>query len=793
MRRWKWPAIAAIIACLPFARGISLSNIFFVRDLTMFFWPRHVWIRETLRSGSFPVWDPYAAAGQAVFPDALNQLFLPPVLLLRLLLPAVVGFNLIVILPFPLAAWGTWLFLRRHMSGMAAAAGAVAFAVSGPVVSTANFPNLSWSIAWVPWILWAADADLRAPSRGHFAALAAFVALQIVSGEPVTMTATMALVVVYVAASAGGRGVAGRAIVRVVAAVAAGAIASTAQLVPMLIAARTSPRALMTVDNFWSLHPLWLLNALLPHVFGNSLAGYARDLPWVTPLNSGRDAFFYSLYVGPVALLLAVLGVRAAAPRWRWIWSAVIVAGLLMAFGRYTPVYVAIQRIVPVVRSFRFPVKFLLFAAFGVAMLVAAGVDAGVTQAEGDTARVGRARSTTLAAGAILLGVLVVLAALVKVVPFAGARFFYDVATRVGVRDPVAGAAFLFASVPMTTVRVLAVGLVAMLLVSLGWRSDRHAWIARAIVLTMGAVDLVVVNAGINPVFPASQLGAPEWTSALAAHPQDRFYFGGKLRGTLVPGDPDLPESGFESPPGLTAEEARMVFMYATLPSPAPWRTRELLSYDLPQLWSVYHDRAESMFHLAAHDQRLRYLANGGVRYCLVGPPPFPGAVPMRRVAEQYGSLAIYECFPNARRAFVVDRAEVVPDVDAQLVRLFDPEWDGQGALVTAVPPAPTAAAGSPAPPSARIVRDGDRRVELDVTAGVGGGYLVLRDTFDPEWRASVDGVSAVVVRANALFRAVRIPAGAHRVTFEYRPTMLYLSIAVSLMACAALVWVRRA
>jgi hypothetical protein len=310
-------------------------------------------------------------------------------------------------------------------------------------------------------------------------------------------------------------------------------------------------------------------------------------------------------------------------------------------------------------------------------------------------------------------------------------------------------------------------------------------------VLAIGAVDLVIVSAGINPVFPAAHLGAPEWTTALAAHPQDRFYFGGKLRGTLVPGDPDLPESGFESQPGLTAEEARMAFMYATLPTPAPWRTRELLSYDLPQLWSVYLDRAVSMFHLAGRDQRLKYLANGGVRYCLVAPSSFPGATSMRRVSPQYGPMAIYECFPNARRALVVDRAEVVADIDTQLVRLFDPRWDGQSAMVTAVPP-PAAVAGAPEASSARIVVDGDRHVAIDATAGSGGGYLVLRDTFDPEWRAKVDGVPAQVVRANALFRAVRIPAGRHHVTFDYWPMVLYLSIAVSLVACAGLLWAAR-
>jgi hypothetical protein len=125
---------------VPVAGGISLTNIFYIRDLSMFFWPRHLWIHRTLASGSWPLWDPYAAAGQAAFPDALNQLFLPPAILLRLL-PAIPGFNLLVMLPFPLAAVGMWLFLRRHISDTSAALGAVVFTAGGPVVATGAFPT----------------------------------------------------------------------------------------------------------------------------------------------------------------------------------------------------------------------------------------------------------------------------------------------------------------------------------------------------------------------------------------------------------------------------------------------------------------------------------------------------------------------------------------------------------------------------------------------------------------------------------------------------------------------------
>ena len=84
----------------------STSSIFVVRDLSMYFWPKHRWLRDTILSGQWPWWDPYLAGGQSAAADALMQTFFPPTMLLRLLLPEVLGFNLWVGLPFPIAALG---------------------------------------------------------------------------------------------------------------------------------------------------------------------------------------------------------------------------------------------------------------------------------------------------------------------------------------------------------------------------------------------------------------------------------------------------------------------------------------------------------------------------------------------------------------------------------------------------------------------------------------------------------------------------------------------------------------
>jgi hypothetical protein len=67
-------------------------------------------------------------------------------------------------------------------------------------------------------------------------------------------------------------------------------------------------------------------------------------------------------------------------------------------------------------------------------------------------------------------------------------------------------------------------------------------------------------------------------------------------------------------------------------------------------------------------------------------------------------------------------------------------------------------------------------------------GYLILTDTFYPGWRARVDGKESSILRANLLFRALRLSAGQHRVEFSYEPTCLKIGAAVSAVTLLAIV-----
>jgi uncharacterized membrane protein YfhO len=56
----------------------------------------------------------------------------------------------------------------------------------------------------------------------------------------------------------------------------------------------------------------------------------------------------------------------------------------------------------------------------------------------------------------------------------------------------------------------------------------------------------------------------------------------------------------------------------------------------------------------------------------------------------------------------------------------------------------------------------------------------LLLDTYFPGWKATVDGRTTPIYRADYNFRAVSLPEGAHTVTFTYRPLSFRLGLGTS-------------
>jgi len=764
-RAWAWPALVAALSIVPIAGVFTVSRIFYVRDLALFFRSRHVWLRHVVFSGQLPFWDPYMGAGQSAVADALNQLLMPVTLAIRLLPPDVVAFNLWVALPLPIAALGTFCFLRRSHGPAGSALGAIVFALGGPMVSTLNFPNLSWCVAFLPWILWTTDRVLDRPAWRRSIALAILVALQALSGEPVTFAASLAVTVAYVASRR-------PAAVGIIAgALVAGVLLAAVQLVPLVLAGVRAHRAALQTPDFWSLHPLMLYETVAPHLFGNYYDAFFVSLPWMRALNSGREPFYFSLYVGPLAVVIASAGL-VARPRSSWFWALVGVAAVVAAAGGYTPLYPFARRIFPPLAYFRFPVKYAVIASFALAALVAEGwaaIERGAREYRSEL--VPLARVVVVAAVLALVAVVAALA-----LPGAAWAAVHALALRAHLQDPAAGADWLLRTAPPLVARAAALFLIgAALLWLLCVRPSR---LAAIVLFAAVAADLAITNREINLTTEASKVAAPSWYRALAS--SQRVYIGGYFRGFMNTRDVDATRE-WQVPAEQTAVEGRQE-LNAELPLAASgWRVREALSYDLPVLWPSAYESVVRLFERAPAAERRAFLRRAGVRWCVL-PAPLPGAAVIADVP--HWSMRVYDCDPGAARVIVAGRVEAGGPPEWQRAALFDPALPDD--LVRLDAPSGTVTGASAASGTARLIKDDVNEVQVEADLRT-GGFVVLRDSFDPDWTAGVDGRPAAMLRANGLFRAVFVPDGRHVVRFRYRPRELTAGLTITMITALML------
>lgn len=786
IRARAWLLCAVIVSLVPFAEGFSLTNVFHIRDLGIYFWPRHLSLHDAWQAGEWPLWNSYIGAGQSAIADPLNQFFLLPVTLIRLLLPKVAGFNFWVAAPSPVLAVGAWFWLRRYASPFGAAVAAAVFAAAGPVVSSADFPNFSWSIAFIPWALWATNWLCERPAPAPLATLAAIVAMQAVAGEVVTFAGTcglLAATAMFIAPGELGFKRA-RRVVAVGIAVVAGVLLSAVQTVPLMLAAGQSTRDLMPNPFYWSVHPLALAELAFSHLYGHPHSGLEGQ-PWLGALNDGTQPLLYSLYVGIGALSLSLIA-RADREdsRWRRFWSVVIVISTICALGDFTPVYPAAQRVVPLLRSFRFPIKYLVFAIVGVVALLSTSVDA--LKAHVDGHRPMR-RPTAALSIVALVGLAAAILFASNLLERTATRGVWEATARALSSDkPSDAAAWMMATSTSQWLRAIALagGLLVLLLTA--WRRDRFGTFAVYAFCAVAVLDPLFANSDLNPAIAAADLGPPAWVKGLGGAATDRVYVGGFIpRRRVNPTEPmRMLDSATKYDLPIDAERmtatTRLWTQFAY--TPAPWRVRQVISFDLPQLWPRDYSTMIDVFRRVSREDRLRFVARTGARYCFLSEPPAEGVTPVVPASELSAPMALYECGTEPRRVFVTATSAVEPSLRRQVELMFDAAHDPfRQVLLEREPPPPAGEQRAPAAqPSAHIVAEHTNDLLVAASVGAGGGYLNVFDSFDQDWQVTVDGAPASLLRADGVFRAVRLTAGQHEVRFAYRPRALVIGSTVT-------------
>jgi hypothetical protein len=368
--------------------------------------------------------------------------------------------------------------------------------------------------------------------------------------------------------------------------------------------------------------------------------------------------------------------------------------------------------------------------------------------------------------------------------PGTAARRLFELARSLGVADPVAAAVYMLRTLPHAASSLLLLSIATAVLVFAGVRTHTRAAAVRAALFVLIVVDLAVNAWGVNPSFNAEYLAEPAWLSVTRAHPDARFYVGGKADGTLDASDLDSP-GAYLNPPGLSGSESRAALSGQANFYPSGWRSREMLSYDLPVLWPRDYAAMSKRFFLSGRLERDLLLDRSGVRYRVLPRREAGGRTPLVQVPYMMEVFLFDYGSDAAPRVRVVSTTEGVGDVGQQIERLFKAGWDSRSTAIIEREPAAAGDARPPVPQSATITTDTANRVVVDARVAEAGGYLVMLDSYSDDWRATADGHPATIVRANGLFRAVRLNPGPHVVEFVYRPRAFLVGAAASAVTLA--------
>jgi hypothetical protein len=774
-------AALAVVAASVMHGPLLHGGAFYERDIQFLWLPQAESLARVVGAGSWPLWDPNVSFGHALLAQPNTQVVYPPAWV-SLFLDRPTSFSVLVGLHLLWSMLGVYALGRRFgLSAPAAVTASALWAASGPYLSFVTLWNHFMGASWLPWILLAAEAAFEEPSVGRRLLLGAVLAAPVLAGSPDTCVLGAALLAGAALRHVRWRRSAGRGAATLAATLLAGyavAAALTAVLWwPALDQARRAARWNLAeaARTYWSLHP-----ALLPCL---ALPLSIMDLPLRPEIRAAlfesREPLLYSVYLGMSASALVLAGLAGRPRPGRMLLALAALGGLAVAMGPRAGLYTVLVWVFPPARAVRYPMKALIVTALAGSILAGMGVDA---WREGSLLA-GR-RRVVLAA----LLVLVLAAAAGLMLPFVGGERF---AARLFLPEQEAGAS----PAQMLGLLVKPLGLpillaaVALVAAILAGRSPSTTRTAVPLMAVLAIADPLFVHRDLNPIAPREMLEyRPPQVDVMRTTPFPRAW--------VYVYEDSRSRRWLGHPKGLYADrvprnwpyplaQAFALQMYAPPPVLSRWGISGSFDNDVlgmyPRPLAELTDLAWSVDGTPA---LLRLLQIGAVTHVVALHDEAPlGLIPLKAFPGFFKEpIRLFGVPRTLPRAYAVGGARVA-DGPAALATLLDPGFDPWREVVlssgeAAPPPASLSAVTRIAewkPDSVRV------EAQLDQPA-----FVVLVETYDPGWRASVDGAAAPIVRANGAFRAVHVPSGTHVVEFTYRPLAVVAAGAVSIAAVLA-------
>jgi len=172
-----------------------------------------------------------------------------------------------------------------------------------------------------------------------------------------------------------------------------------------------------------------------------------------------------------------------------------------------------------------------------------------------------------------------------------------------------------------------------------------------------------------------------------------------------------------------------------------------------------------------------------------------PGATAISVETNAAGPFALIEFGGALPRAKLYSQWRVMTNDQAALTTLASTNFQPEAEVILAEE-IPAAAAGVTTGGTAEYTAYAPKQFTIK-TASAAPGVLLVNDRYNADWKITIDGQPAKLLRANSMMRAVQVPAGPHEVVWRYQPGLqaFYISLSAILLGvllCLALPFLTR-
>lgn len=190
---------------------------------------------------------------------------------------------------------------------------------------------------------------------------------------------------------------------------------------------------------------------------------------------------------------------------------------------------------------------------------------------------------------------------------------------------------------------------------------------------------------------------------------------------------------------------------------------------------------------ISVPDVENRFFSLLNLKYVITNPGAPPPAPFFTLVFWQ--DACVYRNENAFPRAFIVHRAEIIPNLETAIKRLKEESFDLRRRIILEKSVEnPLMLTGYQAPvvdkSTAEIVTYIPTRVVIKAHMEH-AGFLVLSDPYFPGWKVFVDGQEKEIYLTNTLIRSVFIDPGVHTVEFVYQPISYKLGAWLTLLGCS--------